>query len=85
MGHKYSKKILEVLNVISKRNLIENLHLDKSGEVIIGLDHLFQIPEIEIRFNGYFPAMVRLWPGDTPTAPNSPFVSSLDIGVDTVN
>ena len=81
MGKKFSKKKkFEVSNVISKRNLLNNPHLDVSGEIIISLDHLLQILKIEIRFDGYFPSVVRLWPGDAPTAPISPRVSSFDSG-----
>ena len=55
-------------------------------ERIITKDQLLRIPETEIRFESYFPAVVRLWPGDAPTPPpETSSRSSSDSGLDTVN
>ena len=45
-------------------------HLDLKGEIIIKKDHGSCIAEIELRFENYFPAFVRVWPSDFNTTNN---------------
>ena len=40
---------------------------------------------MEIRFDNYFPAIVRLWPSDRAFPLPSPAISSIDCSLDTVN
>ena len=83
MGLGYSKKKIEIVNLLSKKYK-EEPHLDVKGEIIIGKNDLMDIPEIEIRFDDYFPAIVRLWPADRPSPSPSLMVSSIGSGSDTV-
>ena len=49
-----------MLNVIRKRDLKKYPNLHLRGEIIIGKDYHSGIPEVNIRFNNYLPAVVRL-------------------------
>ena len=79
------KKKIEVVNVVSCEKIREKPYLDVSGEILIGKDRLLDIPELDIKFDSYFPAIVCLWPFDRQTPTNSPAVSSVDRALDTVN
>ena len=76
MGLRHLMKKVEVVNVLSKEYK-EKPHLDVEGEIIVGKHYSFDIPEIDVRFEGYFPARVRLWPYDRPSRSPSPIVSSI--------
>ena len=83
MGLKPSKKI-KIVNLL-ERKYAEFPHLDVRGEITFKKDVYFNIPEIEIKFDGYFPALVCQWPVGRESPQISPAVSSLDSGIDTVN
>ena len=78
------KKKIEVVNVVFCEKIREKPYLDFSGELLIGKDHLLDAPELEIKFDCYFPAIVRLWPLDRQTTAKSPVVFSVDSGLDTI-
>ena len=61
---KKNKKDIKIVNVISKTDLIKYQHLNLRGEIIIRKDDDCYIPEIELRFENYFPATVGAWPSD---------------------
>ena len=82
MGLRHSRKKIEIVNVLKKKYK-EKPHLDVKGEIILRKYYTLDIPEIDIRFEGYFPACVRLWPYDRPSP--SLTVSSTDSGIDKVN
>ena len=71
MGLRFSKR-----NSVKIKNLLpkgpEYQHLALAGEIIIRKDTHFDIPEIEIKIDGYFPSIVRLWPlgREEPETPN---------------
>ena len=88
MGKVISKKNnVEVINHISINDLKRNPHLVAKDEIIITNDNILKIPEVDIRLDNYFPSIVRLRPGDSPTPPpkSCSSYSILDSGVDTVN
>ena len=58
MGLKHSTKKIKIVNLLSKKYK-EKPHLDVKGEIIIEKSEALDIPEIELRFDGYFPAIVR--------------------------
>ena len=39
-------------------------NLTVKGEIIIGKDYNTKVPEIEIRLENYYSAVIRLWPND---------------------
>ena len=51
---KKNKKDIEVVNVITKKDLLKYLHLDWKGEIIIKKHHGSCIAEIELRFENNF-------------------------------
>ena len=57
---------------------IEFSHLNKRGEIILRTDQDFDILCFEIKFEGYFLTVVRLWPSNHPTSLPTPDVSSID-------
>ena len=55
------------------------------GELTLEQDVEFDVLCFDINFDGYFPAQIRLWPQNHPTAPPTPGVSdisSVDSGYD---
>ena len=85
MGTKHSKKNkIEIVNVLSDKYK-EKSHLDVGGLIILRKDNLMDIPEIEIRLEGYFSSVVRFWSSDRSSPQISPIVSSIDSGLHTVN
>ena len=65
MGNLFSKqRAIEIKNVISVGYLIKFPHLKIRGQIIIKKDYTTSIPEIDLRFENYFPALVRVWPCD---------------------
>ena len=57
-GKRVLKKQREIgiVNVISKKDLLKYPHLNLGGEIIIRKDVNSYIPEIDLRFENYFPA-----------------------------
>ena len=53
-----------MVNVITKSDLLKYPHLNLRGEIIVRKDVNSFIPEIDLRFENYFPATVRVWPSD---------------------
>ena len=65
MGNVLKKqKNVEVNNAISEKDLNKYLHLDLKGEIIIRKDNESCLAEIELNFENYFPAFVRVWPNN---------------------
>ena len=64
MGHLFTKKIIELCNVISKKDLIKYPNFIVKGEIIIKNDPYLNVPEIEIRLEEYPSAIICLWPID---------------------
>ena len=54
-------KNIEIVNVITKKDLDKYLHLDLKGEIFIKKDHRLGIAEIELNFENHFPAFVGAW------------------------
>ena len=72
----------EIFNIISKKDLFKYPHLTLNGEIIIKNDVNTSIPEIDLRFQNYFPAVVRVWPSDLNSRNTSPmerYISDLQI------
>ena len=67
------------INLISKGR--EFSHLVPRDEITFRKDSDFDIPEIEININGYFPSRVRLWPENRGIEATTPHVS-IDSGID---
>ena len=61
---KKKQREIEIVNVISKKDLLKYPHLRLRGESIIKNDFNTSIPEVDLRFENYFPATVRVWPSD---------------------
>ena len=59
-----NKNAVKVLNVNSVNDLKKYPNLIVKGEIIIGKDYDTNVPEIEIRLENYYPAVIRLWPND---------------------
>ena len=74
---KKNKKHIEVVNVITKKDLLKYPHLDLKGEIIIKKDHGSCIAEVELHFENYFPAFVRVWPSNFNTRNTSPAESDI--------
>ena len=73
MGNVFEKqRDTEIVNVISKKDLLKYPHLNLNGEIIIKKDVNTSIPEIDLRFENYFPAVVRVWPSDFNSRNTSP-------------
>ena len=66
------KKEIEIVNVISKKDLLKYPHLRLRGEIIIRKDFNTSIPEVDLRFENYFPETVRVWPSDFDARNTSP-------------
>ena len=81
MGLRHSKKI-KVVNLLK---YAEFPHLDVRGEISVRKDVHFNIPDIELKFDRYFPVLLRLWPHDRISPQNLPVVSSIDSGIDTID
>ena len=56
----------------------EFCHLNTRGEIILRRDQGFNVLCFEIKFEGYFPTVVRRWPSNHPTSPPTPNVLSID-------
>ena len=85
MGLSLSKKNykIRVVDILLKGE--EFPHLVLRGEIIIKRDNDFDIPEIYINIDGYFPALARLWPQNRSSLPSTPNVTpnvSKDSGTD---
>ena len=79
MGSKLSKKSrLKVVDLILKGR--EFSHLAVFGEIIFKKDSHFDISEVEINIDGYFPALVRLWPEGRGVQDRTPNIS-IDNGI----
>ena len=68
---------IEIVNVISKKDLLKYPHLRLRGEIIIRKDFNTSIPEVDLRFEKYFPATVRVWPSDFDARNTSPIESDI--------
>ena len=68
---------IEIVNVISKKDLLKHPHPNLKGEIIIKKDVNTSIPEINLRFENYFPAVVRVWPSDFNSRNTSPIESDI--------
>ena len=78
MGNVFKKqRDIEVFNVISKKDLVKYPHLGLKGEIIIQKNLNTFIPEIELRFENYFPALVHVWPSDFNSRNKSPIESDI--------
>ena len=66
MGNVFKKKQseIEIADFISKKDLLKYPHLNLRGEIIIRKDVNSYIPEIDLRFENYFPATARVWSND---------------------
>ena len=53
-------------------------HLNMRGEIILRRDQDFDILCFEIKFVGYFPTVVHLWPSNHPTSLPTQTVLSID-------
>ena len=53
-------------------------HLNTRGEIILKRDADFDILCFEINFQGYFPAIVRLWRSNHPKSPPAPNIFNID-------
>ena len=57
MGNVFEKiKNIEIVNIITKKDLKKCLHLNLKGEIIIKKDHESCFAEIELHFENHFPA-----------------------------
>ena len=74
MGNVFKKKPreIEIVNVISKKDLLKYPHLRLKGEIIIRKDFNTNIPDVDLRFENHFPATVRVWPNDFDARNTSP-------------
>ena len=82
MGSKLSKKNrLRVVDLIPQGR--EFSRLVASGEIVFKKDSDFNIPQVKININGYFPALVRFWPEGRGVENNTPNIS-VDSGIDFV-
>ena len=59
-----NKKNIKIVKVITKKDLLKYQHLNLRGEIIIRKDVNCYIPEIDLCFENYFPATVRVWASD---------------------
>ena len=64
---------LKVKNILPKEENIPKA----SGEIIFRKDMDFDILYFDINIDGFYPAGVRLWPQNNPTAPTRPQVASV--------
>ena len=83
MGLRLSKKIKIVTLLEKKYRNFPNF--DVCGEVTVKKDVDFNITDIELKFDGYFPAIICLWPVGRDSPQISPVVSSIGCSIDTVN
>ena len=62
MGNVFkTQRNIEIVNVISKKDLLKFPHLNLQREIIITKDVNTCIPEIDIRFEDYFPAFMFIF------------------------
>ena len=84
---------IKIIDEIPKGKIFD--YLRPEGTITYTIDRTYNIPMIEIQFNGWFESSVRLWPKDNSARSNvlllerrlppSPSISCLsDSGVDTV-
>ena len=52
-------------------------HLRLKGEIIIRKDFNTNVPEVDLRFENYFPATVRVWPNNFDARNTSPIESDI--------
>ena len=90
------KPRIEIIDEIPKGKEFD--YLRSEGKIIFGIDTTYDVPRIEIDFNGWYVNSVRLWPESKKvkphflmlrwTPPVSPQISfsneSFDSGIDTV-
>ena len=84
MGLKISKekkrRKIKKIDLISEGS--EYAHMNVPGKITFDKDADFDIPQVEIRFENYFPVIVRLWTlGQERQQFPAPTVS-LDSGID---
>ena len=78
MGNVFKKqKNIEIVNIISKKDLLKYPQLRLSGGIIIRKDVNTHIPEIDLRFENYFPATIRVWPSEFSANNISPAESDI--------
>ena len=79
------KKQREIEIVIRKKDLLRFPHLKLRGEIIAKKDFNTSIPEIDLHFENYFPATVRVWPSDFNARNISPAESDISFSETIVN
>ena len=62
---------------ISKKDLLKYPHLTVKGEIMIRKDFNTNIPEVDLRFENYFPTTVRVWPNNLEARNTSPIESDI--------
>ena len=91
-----NKPRIEIIDQTPKRKEFD--YLRPEGKITYSIDSTYDVPRIEIDFNGWYVNSVRLWPESKKvrphflmlrrTAPVSPQISfssgSFDSGIDTV-
>ena len=71
------KEKLKLVNAIRKKDLLRYPPLKLRGEIIVKKDFNTSIPEIDLHFENYFPATVRVWPSDFNARNISPAESDI--------
>ena len=74
---KKKQREIEIDNVIREKDLLRYPHLKLRGEIIVKKDFNTSITEIDLHFENYFPATVRVWPSDFNTRNISPAESDI--------
>ena len=74
---KKPQRDIEIVIVIRKKDLLKYPHLRLRGEIIVKKDFNTSIPEIDLRFEHYFPATVRVCPSDFDARNTSPIESDI--------
>ena len=87
MGNIFKRKQRdnEIVSVISKKDLLKYPHLKLKGEIIVKKDFNSSIPQIDLRFENYFPAIARVWSSDFDTRNISPVESDVSFSEIIVN
>ena len=87
MGNMFGEKQkdIKIVNVIVKNDLLKYPNLNLRGEIIIRNDFNSCIPEIDLHFENYFPATVRVWSSDFNAKNISPAESDISFSEIIVN
>ena len=87
MGNAFrkNKKDIKIVNVITKSCLLKYPHLNLRGEIIVKKDVNSYIPEIDLHFENYFSATVRVWPNDFNASSMCPAESDISFSEIIVN